>query len=120
MAEPMGERMKGVEVELKGLKEGQREIVARLDVHDDATQELSRKIDRVLNNQAANAAATKTAHESLQATVTKMQPDVQTVADIKKMGKWGKVAVGVGLATLTSLAAIKGWIVLNWNWFANR
>ena len=120
MAEPIGERMTRVETTLVHLKHGQDEIVTRLDSQEASNDALIRKLDMVLANQATNADKTQTSVDALKKTVDAMKPDVQTVADLKKMGSWGKAAVVIGGAVLTTIATAKGWLIFNWNFFFGK
>jgi hypothetical protein len=115
--EPIGERMMRVETEMTALKVGQDQILKRLDTHDAATAALSAKLDLIIANQGANATTTQSAIEAVKAEVAAMKPDVQTVADIKKLGSLGKWSVGIGASILATFVWAKGWIILNWNWF---
>jgi hypothetical protein len=113
MAEPMGERMKSLEVNLG-------HIVKRLDAHDDATAALSIKLDTIINNQSVNANSFKTKLESITTDIEAMKPHTDTVADFKKFTTFGKLTIGVGVAAISTLAAMKGWIAFNWNWLFGK
>ena len=120
MAEPIGERITRVETELKGLKEGQAQIVSRLDSHDQVTNALSRKVDKVLENQITNAKKTNDSVDALTKIVDSMKPDVQTVADLKKVSVCGKWTIGLGATIIGAMIYAENWLILNWNFIFRK
>jgi hypothetical protein len=87
MSEPIGERVKGLQIQMIAVEKGQAEIVKRLDKSEEATELLSRKIDMVLSNQADSTKE----RALIQSTIDAMQPHVDTVAEIKRLGGHSKI-----------------------------
>jgi hypothetical protein len=113
MSRPQGERIATLETKVDA-------VIARLDKHDAATSDLSRKLDQVLANQSANATATQAAISAMASEISLMKPDVKTVADAKLIWKWGRWIVGGAGVVATAIAVMKGWIIMNWEWFNSR
>lgn len=119
--EPLGERVMRAETHIKELKEGlaelkvgQERIFKSLHNHDDATIQLSHKLDQVLQNQATNIAGMTTKLEALKTDIDGMKPHTKTVADLKTFSLWSKIIGGGILAIFGLLLSIKGYIVINW------
>jgi hypothetical protein len=108
--------MTRVETKMEALTNGQKDIIARLDNHDAATASLDRKLDMIIANQAANSGKTAAAIESVKEDIARMQPDVQTIADVKKFGPWVKRGALALAGLVTAIVTIKGWIILNMGW----
>lgn len=116
MTKPAGERIAVVETKLDA-------VISRLDAHDAATDALSKKLDTIISGQQDGRKDRADIRDEIAAVgkkVEAMEPDVQTIADIKKMGRLGKWTIGVGVALLAAVAYAKTWLVFNWNFFLNR
>jgi uncharacterized protein (UPF0335 family) len=106
MTRPAGERIAVLETKLDA-------VTGRLDRLDESNANLSTKLDLILANQAEGSEDRK----AIRNEIAQMKPDVQTVADAKRIWKYGRWIIPVVGAGITAIISMKGWLLLNWNYF---
>jgi hypothetical protein len=106
MTRPPGERIAVLETKLDT-------VIGRLDNHDKATADLSVKLDLILANQAEGSKD----RAAIRNEIAGMKPDVQTIADAKRIWRYGRWIIPVAGTGIAAIASAKGWLLLNWNYF---
>jgi len=81
------------------------QVDKRLHSHDEATTTISAKLDTVISNQASGAVERETIRQDILA----MKPHIKTVEDVKRLTVWGKWTLGLGAASIGTVAAVQGW-----------
>jgi hypothetical protein len=117
MTRPAGERIAVLETKLDA-------VTGRLDRLDESNANLSKKFDESnaelstkLNLILANQAEGSEDRKAIRNEIAQMKPDVQTVADAKRIWKYGRWIIPVVGAGITAIISMKGWLLLNWNYF---